>query len=539
MIRDSVERRVVERNVLKPLVEDFDSQKTRLNEIQQEDFEVPEFRDLLAEIQLSYLAGKSFSSVTCSEKRHRTCVEIITEGVELNGQWSAAAERLRVHKFDSNSFNCTDAGNAQRFLSRYGKEWLFDHAAKEWLHWNGKHWKSDSTGKIYETMLECLRESLAEETGTEKDERRRKDLRTWANHCEDVWYITRAVKSLETVQSISILTPQLDADPWLLNVANGTIDLRTCELLPHDHRRYCSKIAPVKYLPDADAPRFYSFLEKVFCGNKNLIQFTLRFFGYCLTGSTDGQVIVFAYGGGANGKTTLFDTLNLLMGPYYHAAPSDLLVLKRPGSVPTDIADLHGKRLVVVSEVGANRLDEEKVKLLSGGDKINARHLFRLSFQFTPSHKLVIFGNNKPIIYGTDHAFWRRMLVLPFEYTFNEDKRNKSEVLDEFKKELPGILNLFLSGLSEYHQIGLNPPQEVLSASKTYREESDTLGQFIEEVCQKSGKASTKDIHQAYSTWGGTFSQRKFTEELKKRGFESKTGAGNRKFWIDLSLKNE
>jgi putative DNA primase/helicase len=371
----------------------------------------------------------------------------------------------------------------------------------------------------------------------------RKAMAKWALASESRAKISDALTIAQSLPKIRVKSTDFDRDPWLLNVRNGILDLKAGTFLPHDHRALCSKIAGASYDDTSTAPWWEEFLSTIFNQDVDLIGFVQRAVGYSLTGITDSQALFFAYGAGANGKTTFFEILRLLFKDYYQKAPGELLLLKRSESVPADVARLRGVRLAVLAEIeGGRKLNESKAKDLSGGDTIVARHLYGNFFEFQPSHKVWMYGNHKPIVTGTDYGLWRRIHLIPFAITIAEDKQKPmGELLEHARREMSGILNWCIEGLVGWKHRGLAVPDVVKAATGVYREESDTVAQFIAECCNLTGQVSSSDLYEAYQTWSGTgaMSWRVFQDTLKGRGFQIRVGHYKKRFWQGVSLSVE
>ncbi len=340
----------------------------------------------------------------------------------------------------------------------------------------------------------------------------------------------------------AIKQEQLDINPWLFNCQNGTIDLKSGELLPHRRDDFITKFAPVQYDPEAKAPIWDDFLNQIFNGNKQIQGYVQRFAGYSLTGSISEQCFAFLHGQGANGKTTFVNALREMMGDYAQEAAPDLLLDKQYSGIPNDIARLRGARFVTVTETADNRkFDEGLIKRLTGGDRITARFLRAEFFEFDPTHKLWLISNHKPIIKGVDLAIWRRIKLIPFEMTFlpHQQDRNLSAKLRE---ELAGILAWAVRGSLEWQQIGLAEPEEVKAATDNYKTEMDVVERFIDECCILDNNRSVMSqvLYDAYRAWAAKAGEEivsyiAFCKRLKSRGFTSKHSA-NGNAWKGLCL---
>jgi len=309
---------------------------------------------------------------------------------------------------------------------------------------------------------------------------------------------------------LPIAVEELDSNPWLLNVQNGTVDLRTGDLLPHRREDFITKLAPVRYDPAAACPRWDEFLDRIMGGNQQLISFLQRLAGMCLTGSVSEQYLFIAHGAGANGKSVLLDTLTGLLGDYAGEAPPDLFVVRRSEEHPTEIADLCGKRLVVGSETEEGRsLRTQLLKRLTGNARIKARFMRQDYFEFERTHKMILVTNNRPKISEPTGAVWRRIRLIPFNVIIPPDEQDKT-LVEKLKTEWPGILNWALAGCLAWQREGLQFPAEVMGATDNYQQEQDVLAEFIDECCTLSPHAfiTRKNLFSSYQNWATTIHDR-------------------------------
>jgi putative DNA primase/helicase len=332
-------------------------------------------------------------------------------------------------------------------------------------------------------------------------------------------------------------------------VKNGTLDLATGKLQPHNKSDMLTKMADVVYDPAATAPRWEQFLLEIMGGNPLLVDYLRRVVGYTLTASTREQVLFFLYGSGANGKSTFLRALNDLFGRDYACnAPSELLLARNNGSAPhpAEKAYLFGKRLVCASEAGeGHRLAEALIKQLTGEDMITARRMYENFWEFTPSHKIFFAANHKPIVHGTDLAIWRRIRLIPFDVTFQDYQQDKDLAL-RLKSELPGILAWAVRGCSDWRQYGLMDPKEVLVATAGYRNEMDLIGDFIEVRCDvATGQwATATELYSNYVLWceengEEPIKQRTFGLKLGDKGFIQSKGSHGIRIWKGLGIKTQ
>jgi putative DNA primase/helicase len=357
---------------------------------------------------------------------------------------------------------------------------------------------------------------------------------------------------------IAVGPADLDADPWLLNVRNGTIDLRTGDLRPHQPADLITKLAPVDYDADAPCPQWEKFEREVFAGNGAMVDYVRRIFGQATTGDVSVQELYIFHGDGANGKSVYLDTVRGILGDYATKAESSLLLAKRQQDHPTGLADLDGKRFVMASETGDGRsLAETLVKSLTGDATIKARLMRQDFYEFKRTFKIVLATNHRPEIKGGDLGIWRRIRLVPFGVTFVDDPEDVHEpdrllkvegLGDRLACEAPGILAALVRAVADWRENGMGPPKEVLAATDDYRKQMDVVGEFVADQCVASVgnneiKTKASALYGAYATWcedsgikrDRVLCMRDFGQELDKRGHVAKhEKTGNYRLGIGL-----
>lgn len=423
----------------------------------------------------------------------------------------------------------TDTANAARIVGRFGEDIRWVGAWDKWLIWDGQRWRIDQSLQIEsrakEIAADLWKEIGAAASGGGIDHDTLRAMYSFAKTSSSANGIRNMVALARSEPGVPIGLEALDSDPLLLNVQNGTIDLRTGKLREHRRDDFLTKLAPVAFDSAATCPRWKEFLRRIFDGNKDLIGYMQRLVGYCLTGQTEEHILPFLYGMGANGKSTLVETgLKVLGSDYSMKAPPDLLMAKRGESHPTERADLFGKRLVACIETeDGRRMAEALVKELTGGDRVRARRMREDFWEFTPTHHVWLAGNYKPTITGTDYGIWRRIKLIPFNVVIpdaEQDKKLPAKLADE----LSGILNWALEGCLEWQRSGMQEPEVVRAATKEYSDEMDEVGQFIEQYCElgQDFMAPATELYEEFGKQTGSkISQRRFGQALARRGFES------------------
>lgn len=456
--------------------------------------------------------------------------------------------RLRVvrdderHHADPPFAMLSELDAARFFAKEYGDRIRYCGKAGGWLLWNGRRWKLDDDGAICRLAGECT-DAIAELAGSLSDLDERKKVLSFAITLRKRRGLDNFVALAATLSGIAIGDPErFDADQWLLNVENGTIDLRTGQLRQHDRGDLITKLVDIRFDPKATCPRWERFLEEIFGNDAETIDFVQRATGYSLTGCTREHAFLVLYGTGANGKSSLLSTVGQILGDYGLSASPETFVDRQAGAATNDLARLRGTRFVSAIETSEGRaLAESFVKAVTGGDRISARFLYTEFFDFEPAFKLWLGTNHKPIIKGGDEGIWRRVRLIPFGERF-EGEHCDPNLRAKLDAELPGILAWAVRGCLEWQKRGLKPPASVAGATAAYRSEMDTFTAFIDERCEVDDAASVPagDLYRAYRLWAEgngekPLSQRWLSVRLSERGFASKRTKRQR-LWIGLRI---
>lgn len=440
----------------------------------------------------------------------------------------------------------TDLGNAERFARQFTGQVKHCAHLGGWYVWDGIRWREDDTGQIMAFAKKCVRSMYIEAAEIDDPEIRDALIK----HAKKSEAVARLQAMLLLAQHmLAARVDELDADEWLFNVKNGTIDLRTGQLLPHDPTRNITKLAPVTYDPTAKCPTFTAFLASVFADNANIIGFMQRFLGYCLTGDTREQKFAIAYGNGQNGKGTLLNLILDLLGDYGQTTPTDTLMARKSEGIPNDIARLRGARYVLASEgAEGRRFNEPLIKQMTGQDRLAARFLHREFFEFWPQFKIVLLTNDKPVARGDDAALWRRIMLVPFTQKFDGDKcDNTLPVKLRDKKEMSGVLTWMIQGCLEWQKNGLQVPSEIMQATTEYRSENDIISDWMDECCVTDEIITEKigNLYQNFTEWAAKtgeklfMSRKKFSQRLTIKGFILYQGSGGIRKIKGIGLASE
>ena len=443
----------------------------------------------------------------------------------------------------------TDVRNANR-LSRIISDARYSYSHSKWLVFDGKRWSLDHQDYIIE-KAKIITNDIIKEALTVEGDGRQKAVRS-ALACESSSRIEGMVKLTRSIPGIKLESNILDKQIMLFNVQNGTLNLVTGELNPHDRNDYITKISPVTHDINATCPIWLSFIDTIFAGNKNIIEYMQRKAGYMLTGDTSEEEFDQYYGTGGNGKSKYVNELLVhIFGLDEYGLKANFETIqessktKDGNAASTDVARLQGARLVVVSEPKKGTvLNEQRVKDWTGRDPITARHLYQEPVTFVPEFKLIIYTNYKLRIHGTDNGIWRRNKLLPFEVTIPGDEIDRH--LDiKLSQESAGIFNWMVAGCLKWQKDGLKVPSEILEATEEYRDEQDYLGDFFERYCNinTNSECLFGFLYLTYRAYCRIFemktqSQNGFAETLvgkKCKKFTKNIG----KFYSGITLKPE
>jgi len=475
------------------------------------------------------LQAEEVEKIAASVARYEPADNVVS--ISVNGHGDTTLPR---------GYNLTDLGNAERFVAQHGENIRYCYLWGKWLGWTGTRWGRDDAGLVHRLAKKTVR-SMYREASDAEDEERRKAIAKHASRSEGA---DKIKAMLELARSeVPVAPDELDSDPWLLNASNGTVDLRTGAMREHRREDLITKLAPVEYEPNATAPTWEAFLERVL-PSEELRTFVQRAAGYSATGDTSEQVMLINHGAGNNGKSTFQEALAAALGDYSMRAPTEMLMAKRAGGVPNDVARLKGARFVAASETEeGRRLAESLVKDLTGQDTISARFMRAEWFDFRPTHKLWLSTNHKPEIRGTDNAIWRRLRLVPWTVAIPPAERDR-KLAEKLRNELPGILGWVTRGCIDWRREGLQAPAEVRKATAGYRSEMDVLGDFLADRCFRGERLQVgkDELYKAYQMWSEAAGERmetkrKFGMLLKERGIEDgRNSERTKRIWKGIGL---
>lgn len=446
-------------------------------------------------------------------------------------------------------FDFTEHGNAERMMFEFGSRIRYVCTWKKWLVWDERRWRMAGAESKMERFAKLTIAEMRREAGQIDDEDLAKAMKKWGRASRRRSMYSNMVALCASEPGVPVFDDKLDSEPMLLNLTNGTLDLRTGELRDHSPGDLMTQLAGVEWDEDAQCPTWERFVFEICDGDAELVSYLQKSVGYSLTGRTDEHVLFFCYGHGANGKSTFLETLLKLLGEYGMMGAPGLLQRDRGGSTrshPTEQAALHQKRMVICQEVEeGSPWNEPVVKHLTGGDTMTVRRLYEDYWEMRPTHTLWVSGNARPVVRESTDGIWRRMKLVPFTVSFKG--REDHSLSRKLAKELPGIMRWAVEGCLEWQKRGLGQALTVLRASEQYRHDMDILAPWFEECLEVHDTrrhdcwVSRKELQQSYQRWCMTTGERGLTNrrlyrELENRGFRAKR-KNNKRGFAGLKLR--
>lgn len=440
----------------------------------------------------------------------------------------------------------TQLGNSERLVDRYGERLLYCDVWGHWLYWDGRRWKSDDVLQVAAWAKDVVRgvllEAVQAETVAEMSA-----LRDWSKRCETKVHVDAMMTLARS--ALPVVPIQFDANVWLLNCRNGTVDLRTGEFREHRQSDYITKLVDLDYDPESSCPLWESVIERVL-PDPSVRDFMQRAAGYSATGSARERKLIVPHGPGRNGKGITLETLFQVLGEYADRAPAEIFMTKRDDSNTSALFKLRGVRFMFASETNeGHRLAEATVKDMTGGESITARPLYGNWSTFSPTFTPWLVTNHRPVIRGTDNAIWDRIALVPFSVRIPDEEQDH-QLADKLRVEYPGILSWIIRGSVAWYRDGLQIPNAVVAATSSYQAEMDVLGLFLEERCvddadSRTGWVGAGSLYDAYEKWCEECGEKPLPKRslglrLAERGYRpGRVGATQIRSWIGLRIRGE
>jgi putative DNA primase/helicase len=453
------------------------------------------------------------------------CMRILECGGNWREAFNAARESLGLPPVE---FSEPDALPSEHELARVfidkHREYIYCAALKGWQRWDGTRWAHDETASVKDAMRDFLAGIPC------RDRKARRSLESAAR-------VANVEKLARVDQAIALPLSWFDGKNNELNTPDGVIDLETGGIEPHDIGKHlvtqCTSVAP-----GGACPKWREFLKRVTGGNDELEAYLQHMSGYVLLGDNPEQVFFFLYGTGGNGKGVFLNTIREVLCDYAAVAPMETFTDSHFNRHPTELAMLRGKRMILAHETEqGHKWAEARLKQMTGGDPISARFMGQDFFEYTPQFTLVFSGNHKPAISSIDDAMRRRTRIIPFTVTIPAEEQDP-QLIEKLRSEHSGILAWMLEGLVVYQRDGPGRAEMVANATRTYFDQEDEFGQWLEEACDVGAEyphTPTTTLYESYRMFYEGMglrwlSVKGFSQELERRGFERTRSSSSKGF---------
>lgn len=435
----------------------------------------------------------------------------------------------RLGSLNPMNYHYSDRGSSELFADMFRHEVRYNTTAKEWYFYDGKVWKTDTGGMIVHAKAKQLFDALMICAGSIENEQTQKLYREYYGKFGSKNKRDTLIK--DAADCCYISSEELDCNPNLFNCQNGTFELDTMKFRPHDSEDYITKISNVVYDEKAVSEDWIKFINEVLPCDREKVRYLQKAIGYSLSGQCSLETCFILYGATArNGKSTLVSTISYMLGDsngYARAAQPEVLAIRKnkdSRNASEDIARLAGCRFLNVSEPPQSMaFDAALLKTLTGRDTITARFLFQGSFEYVPQFTLFINTNYLPKVLDETLFTSSRINVIEFNRHFSPEEQDIN-LKDRLRTEqnISGLFNWCIEGLKLFRQEGLKPPVSVGIATRQYAQQSDKIGNFIDECLEEcqGGGCTAKEAYEVYKKWCagcGYFSEgkQKFFELLR------------------------
>lgn len=397
-----------------------------------------------------------------------------------------------------------------------------------WHHYDGQRWAEDERGYAHRAVIDVLEQALIESL---TEPQLRKDV----EKCESSGGVEGILKIASKLPQFAMTSEDLDRNPALLNCANGTLDLDTMILRPHDPADLLTKVTRGAYSPGERAQEWDEFLAEMMPDPMERA-YLQRVVGQSLYGRVEEHLLPLMIGTGANGKGVFYGTALHAIGDYGIVVAPEMLLAKDRDRIPTEIMELRGARLAVASETNEGRsLDEATMKRLTGGDRLTARRLYKDPVSFIPTHTLLYVTNDLPQVRADSPSVWRRLRVVPWEVVVPKERQD-AHLPRRLEARADAVLAWMVEGYVNYRKVGMSEPPRVLVATDEYQASADPVRRFVKEACFVSPQAAsrTRELYAAWQAWARAddappMSEKAFAQRLDKLGFPA---SGRTKFGV-------
>jgi putative DNA primase/helicase len=451
------------------------------------------------------------------------------------------------------TYNLTDLGNMERLINLHGENFRYCEGPDIFYVWNGKYWESGN--HLVKELAKTIPATMYAKLTRITDDEKKKEVFRWIMTSENNNRLTAMVELAKSDPRIHTFPDHYDKDLYALNCRNGTVDLRNGQIRPHNREDYITRIIDRDYIPNLKSEVWETFIKKII-PDEATRNFVWQAIGYSANGIQNEQTVIFCYGEGKNGKSTLLNSCRVVLGPYGFEVEPSVFMQRKYGrdskSPDEEIGNLHRKRFVTATELEENEtLAVNLLKRASGGEELTCNMKYAHSFKFKPEFTLWMSGNHQPKIIDRTNSTWRRLRLIPFQQEIPENERIKGYADILINQHGNAILSWIVAGaVACYETGGLKASADILEATDTYRLEQDNEWQFLHSdraFVDDQAKADSTMLYDVYKTWWieniegnvALLGKKKFNDRLKKLGFWMKSGSGNRNYWTGIGIIND
>ena len=459
--------------------------------------------------------------------------------VTLEDLAEAAAEATEASILDTDkslqSFEITELNFttpkavAKQFITMYNKPLKYVADLDIWLEWFNGYWLPIEEVKLINVLANATDKMFKKHQKI--DEYEAKELKAFSRTYNRVAGLKEVLKTVKAQNEVEVLSKDLDNNPNIIGCLNGAVELSTGHLVESYFDQYVTKSTGIRYNVMATYDVWQKTVNDVFLDDPEMVSFFKTLIGYSLLGNPKEDLLVIPYGSGANGKSTIFNTIADVFGDYGKSTAFSTFTASATGSQHReDLVRLQGSRFVYTSEPDAfGALKEGLIKTITGGDVLTVRTAYaRKSVEISPRWVTFIPTNHKPMIRGADDGIWRRMLFIPFKRNFTlEPDLLDIHLSDKLAAEHEGILKWIIEGAIDYQQNGLVIPEQLIKDKNDYREESDIVKTWIESECILEGSDTNQNLWLSFSKFvkdrgydTDIKSSQKLSNNINGRGFE-------------------
>lgn len=428
---------------------------------------------------------------------------------------------------NSTGYSWDEAGMADLFSECYQNDTRYCPEAKSWYTYDGGRWQKDVGSLLVSSKIKEFVRLMALYCGEIPDEEKRKQYMGFVSKMGDRRFRDRMMK--DAADSMTIAAAEFDTHPYLINCKNGTYDLETMTFREHDWKDFLTMQTNFDYtMQEVTCPRWEQFIKEVTQDNKDKADYLQRALGYSILGTGKEECMFILHGKTTrNGKSTMLDAIQHLLGDYSTVAPVELICRnerqKNAEAANPVLARLKGKRMVTMSESDtAGKLDEATIKQYTGGEDITARELYQSAITFKPQFTMWLSCNDLPAVKDKSLFASDRVRVIEFNRHFSDEEQDKG-LKDYFEtpEAMKGIFTWLVTGYFKYRHFGLKMCDDMKKVIKQYEKDNDLVLQFLEEKCEGTdeGYTKAKTLYDNYKIWcksNGYYvcSMKKFNAEL-------------------------